>query len=73
MKTILDGDINSLGEGDIIKKLLMLQNLKLKYNAQSQIVSKINLEQNLEQNYVNEAKFILSPRGAKETDIVNCR
>jgi len=35
MKTILDGDINSLGEGDITKKLLILQNLKLKYNAQS--------------------------------------
>ena len=40
-KTILDGDINSLGEGKITKKLLMLQNLKLKYNVQSQIVSKI--------------------------------
>ena len=41
LKTILDGDINSLGEGEITKKLLMLQNLKLKYNVQSQIVSEI--------------------------------
>ena len=42
LKTILDGDIISLGEGEITKKLLMLQNLKLKYNVQSQIVSEIN-------------------------------
>jgi len=48
LKTILDGDINSLGEGEITKKLLMLQNLKLKYNVQSQIVSEINLQQNFE-------------------------
>ena len=48
LKTILDGDINSLGEGEITKKLLMLQNLKLKYNVQSQIISEINLQQNFE-------------------------
>ena len=42
LKTILDGDINSLGEGEITKKLLMLQNLKLKYNVQSQIVNEIS-------------------------------
>ena len=32
LKSILNCDINSLGEGEITKKLLMLQNLKLKYN-----------------------------------------
>ena len=42
LKTILDVDINSLGEGEITKKLLMLQNLKLKYNVQSQIVNEIS-------------------------------
>lgn len=41
LMTIL-GDINSLGEGEITKKLLMLEHLKLKYNVQSQIVSEIN-------------------------------
>lgn len=45
LKTILDGDINSLGEGEIMKKLLALQNLKLKYNVQSQIVSEIDFSQ----------------------------
>lgn len=45
LKTILDGDINSLGEGEITKKLLTLQNLKLKYNVQSQIVSEIDFSQ----------------------------
>lgn len=41
LMTIL-GDINSLGEGEIAKKLLMLEHLKLKYNVHSQIVSEIN-------------------------------
>lgn len=41
LMTIL-GDINSLGEGEITKKLLMLEHLKLKYNVQSEIVSEIN-------------------------------
>ena len=45
LKTILHGDINSLGEGEITKKLLMLQNLKLKYNVQLQIVSEIDFSQ----------------------------
>ncbi len=39
---ILDGGINSIGEGEITNKLLMLENLKLKNNVQLQIVSEIN-------------------------------
>ena len=45
--TIL-GDINSIGEGEITNKLLMLEHLKLKYNVQSQIVSEIDFQHNVE-------------------------
>lgn len=44
LETVLDVNVNSLGEGEIAEKLLTLENLKLKYNAQSQIVSEMQVQ-----------------------------
>ena len=46
LMTILGDDLNSLGEGEITKKLLMPESLNLKYNVQSQIVSEMQFQQN---------------------------
>ena len=46
LMTILGDDLNSLGEGEITKKLPMLESLNLKYNVQAQIVSEMQFQQN---------------------------
>ena len=46
LMTILGDDLNSLGEGEITKKLPMPESLNLKYNVQSQIVSEMQFQQN---------------------------
>ena len=46
LMTILGDDLNSLGEGEITKKLPILESLNLKYNVQAQIVSEMQFQQN---------------------------
>lgn len=46
LMTILGDDLNSLGEGEITKKLPMPESLNLKYNVQSQIISEMQFQQN---------------------------
>ena len=44
LKVTLGDDLNSLGGGEITKKLLMRESLKLKYHVQSQIVSEMQFQ-----------------------------
>lgn len=75
LMTILGDDLNSLGEGEITKKLPMPESLNLKYNVQSQIVSEMQFQQIITNDAIfwRDRKKLPIQRTSKHTSTTCCK